>query len=94
MRPSGAKKPSRRSVGCYGIISSAHLHKLFTVPQLLRPFWQDEEDDNYQEEQDAGDVFDSDFDEDVRSLLLLLPICSIGLLIYCSFCCWSSLCSK
>nr|CAC20594.1 stress responsive gene 6 protein, Srg6 [Hordeum vulgare subsp. vulgare]CAC20595.1 stress responsive gene 6, Srg6 [Hordeum vulgare subsp. vulgare] len=39
---------------------------------------EDEEDDNYQEEQDAGDVFDSDFDEDVRSLLLLRPICSIG----------------
>ncbi|KAM3211671.1 hypothetical protein ACQJBY_065042 [Aegilops geniculata] len=38
--------------------------------ELDEAFWgqealkEDEEDDNYQEEQDAGDVFDSDFDED------------------------------
>lgn len=35
---------------------------------------QDENDDNYELEQDAGDEFDSDFGEDVRSLLILIPL--------------------
>jgi hypothetical protein len=35
------------------------------------PVSQEEEDDNYQEEQDAGDEFDSDFrSEPVRSMFL------------------------
>jgi vacuolar protein sorting-associated protein 72 len=39
----------------------------FSFPLFLLPS-QEEDDDNYEEEQDAGDEFDSDFGEDVRYL--------------------------
>jgi len=42
---------------------------------LLSP--QEENDDNYEEEQDAGDEFDSDFDRHVRSLPSPLFIVSV-----------------
>lgn len=34
-------------------------------------FFQDENDDNYEEEPEVADVFDSDFDEDVSAFAIL-----------------------
>lgn len=34
-------------------------------------FFQDENDDNYEEEPEVADVFDSDFDEDVSAFAML-----------------------
>lgn len=55
-------------------------------------FYQEENDDNYEEEQEIADEFDSDFDEDVSNCAVILRFLQVFFVLILQFLyLWSNL---